>query len=198
MNDSLNQNTIDEFVIAAHHDLPRVQEMLAEQPALLNENAEWLETAVQAAAHVNRPDIIAWLLDQGAPLDICTATVLGQKDVVASMLAEYPDLIGATGPHNLPVTYYAAIAGDTELLGLLISAGADVSAGDEANTALHGAVAFNHAETVRWLLNHDANPYAIDHEGRLPIELAAELGHADIIAMLEPYTEDSADEGGDE
>lgn len=198
MNNVLNQNTIDAFVIAAHHDLPKVQEMLAAEPALLNENAEWLETAIQAAAHVNRPDIMGWLLDQGAPLDICTAAVLGQSDVVASMLAEYPDLTGATGPHNLPVTYYAAIAGNTGLLGLLIDAGADVSAGNEANTALHGAVAFNHAETVRWLLDHDANPYAIDHEGRLPIELASELGYADIVTMLEPYTEDSASDGGDE
>jgi ankyrin repeat protein len=193
VNDALTQNTIDAFVMAAHHDLAAVQQMLAQQPALLNENAEWLETAIQAAAHVNQPDIMAYLLERGAPLDICTAAVLGQYDTVESMLAEYPDLAGATGPHNLPVTYYPAIAGRADILELLISAGADVSAGDEANTALHGAVAFNQIEVVRWLLGHDANPYAVDFDGRLPIELASELGHTEIAALLEPYTEDADD-----
>ncbi|HYO87219.1 MAG TPA: ankyrin repeat domain-containing protein [Candidatus Limnocylindrales bacterium] len=198
MNDVLSQNTIDAFVMAAHHDLPQVQDMLASEPALLNENAEWLETAVQAASHVNRPDIITFLLDQGAPLDICTAAVLGRADVVASMLAEYPDLIGATGPHNLPVTYYPAICGRPDVLQLLIGAGANVSAGEEANTALHGAAAYGQTETVRWLLAHDANPYAIDHEGRLPIEVAAEKGFSEIVALLEPYTDDVDDSGADE
>ena len=76
------------------------------------------------------------------------------------------------------------------ILGLLITAGADVSAGDENNTALHGAVAFEQVETVRWLLANDANPYARDHEGRLPIDLAAEKGNAELIALLEPYTDE--------
>lgn len=188
MEQELSQNQINDFVIAAHHDLPKVQEMLAEQPALLNESAEWLETAVQAASHVNRPDIINFLLDQGAPMDICTAAVLGLEDDVAALLLEFPDLIEATGAHNLPVVYYPAIAGYTQILSLLVTAGADVSAGDESNTALHGAVAFDQAEAVRWLLSNDANPYARDYEGRLPIDLANEKGNADIIALLEPFT----------
>ncbi|MBL8147025.1 MAG: ankyrin repeat domain-containing protein [Anaerolineae bacterium] len=190
MTHELSQNQINDFVIAAHHDLPKVQEMLAEQPALLNESAEWLETAVQAASHVNRPDIINFLLDQGAPMDICTAAVLGLEDDVASLLIEFPDLVEATGAHNLPVVFFPAIAGYVNILSLLVTAGADVSAGDENNTALHGAVLFGQVETVRWLLANDANPYARDHEGRLPVDLANERGNAEIIALLEPYTDD--------
>lgn len=190
MTHELSQNQINDFVIAAHHDLPKVQEMLAEQPALLNESAEWLETAVQAASHVNRPDIINFLLDQGAPMDICTAAVLGLEDDVASLLLEFPDLVEATGAHNLPVVFFPAIAGYVNILSLLVTAGADVSAGDENNTALHGAVLFGQVEAVRWLLANDANPYARDHEGRLPIDLANERGNAEIIALLDPYTDD--------
>ncbi len=190
----LAQNTIDEFVIAAHHDLPRVQEMLAGQPALLNENAEWIETAVQAGAHVNRPDIVHFLLDQGAPLDICTAAVLGHKDEVESMLAEYPELIEATGPHNLPLVYYPAIAGHLDILEMLVNRGADVSAGDGANTALHGAASFGQIEVVRWLLSHDANPYAENFEGRLPIDVATDKEQAAIVELLAPYTDTEQDE----
>lgn len=185
---NLSQNQINDFVIAAHHDFPKVQEMLVEEPALLNESAEWMETAVQAASHVNRPDIINFLLDLGAPMDICTAAVLGMEDDVASLLIEFPDLVEATGAHNLPVVYFPAIAGHTSILSLLVTAGADVSAGDGGNTALHGAVAFQQVEMVRWLLANDANPYAKDYEGRLPIDLANEQGNAEIIALLEPYT----------
>jgi ankyrin repeat protein len=185
---NLSQNLINDFVIAAHHDFPKVQEMLAEEPALLNESAEWLETAVQAASHVNRPDIIAFLLNRGAPLDICTAAVLGMEDDVSSLLIEFPDLVEATGAHNLPVVYFPAIAGHLDILNLLVTAGADVSAGDGGNTALHGAVAFDQVNIVRWLLANDANPYARDYEGRLPIDLANEQGNATIIALLEPYT----------
>jgi ankyrin repeat protein len=182
-----SQNEINDFVIAAHHDFPKVQEMLAEQPALLNESAEWMETAVQAASHVNRPDIINFLLDQGAPMDICTTAVLGMEDDVAALLIEFPDLVEATGAHNLPVVYFPAIAGHINILSLLVTAGADVSAGDEGNTALHGAVAFQQVEAVRWLLTNDANPYAKDYEGRLPVDLAREQGNTEILALLEPF-----------
>ncbi|MFN8378263.1 MAG: ankyrin repeat domain-containing protein [Anaerolineae bacterium] len=191
LSQELSQNLINDFVIAAHHDLTKVEEMLADEPALLNESAEWMETAVQAASHVNRPDIINFLLDQGAPMDICTAAVLGMEDDVAALLIEFPDLVEATGAHNLPVVYYPAIAGYTNILSLLVTAGADVSAGDEGNTALHGAVAFDQVEAVRWLLSNDANPYARDYEGRLPIDVANEKGNAEIIALLEPYTEEN-------
>jgi ankyrin repeat protein len=185
------QNLVNEFVIAAHHDLPRVQEMLAADPALLNESAEWMETAVQAASHVNRTDIINFLLNEGAPMDICTAAVLGMEDDVASLLIEFPDLVQSTGAHELPVVYFPAIAGHISILSLLITTGADVSAGDGSNTALHGAVASEQVEVVRWLLANDANPYARDHEGRLPIDLAQEKGNAEILALLEPYTAES-------
>src|SRR5690606_31145975 len=102
----LSQDTINEFVIAAHSDLEKVQRMLAEEPALLNENADWIETAIQGAAHVNNRPIIDYLIAQGAPIDICTAAVLGQRDEVAALLAESPELARATGPHNLPVMFY--------------------------------------------------------------------------------------------
>ena len=191
---ALSQDQIDAFVIAAHHDLPTVQAMLAEQPALLNESSEWMETAIQAASHVNRPDIIQFLLEQGAPMDICTAAVLGLEDDVSQLLIEYPDLVESTGAHNLPVVYFPAIAGFTNILGVLIAAGADVSAGEGGNTALHGAVAFEQVDAVRWLLANDANPYAKDYEGRLPIDLANEKGSAEIIALLEPYTAEAGPE----
>src|SRR5215216_3839694 len=173
------QEIIDEMVVASHHDLPRVQEMLAENPALLNENATWIETPIQAAAHVGNRLIAEYLLEQGAPLDICTAAMLGRIDDVKALLAEAPELSGATGAHNIPLMFFAALSDNTDIAQTLYDADADVNAGEGGNTPLHGAAIFGRMNTLRWLLSHDANPYAVDYEGKTPLDRARDNGHED-------------------
>lgn len=189
MAQELAQEVIDEFVVAAHHDLPRVQEMLVENPNLLNENAQWLETPVQAAAHVGNRPIAEFLLGQGAPLDICTAAMLGRADEVRAMLADDPELAHATGAHNIPVLFYPAISGNADIAQILLDAGADVNAGEGGNTALHGAALVGQTAMVRWLLDHDANPYAEDYEGKTPLDRALANHHDEAAALLKPFFE---------
>lgn len=183
----LSQDTINEFVIAAHSDLEKVQRMLAEEPALLNENADWIETAIQGAAHVNNRPIIDYLIAQGAPIDICTAAVLGQRDEVAALLAESPELARAIGPHNLPVMFYPALTDDVAMAELLYNAGAPINVEEGTSSPLHAAAGFGQAAMARWLLDHDANPYAADFEGKSPIERAEEGGFSEIVDMLRPF-----------
>jgi ankyrin repeat protein len=191
----LSQEQIDEFVVASHHDFDKVQQMLAEHPALLNENATWVETPIQAAAHVGNRPIVEYLLEQGAPLDICTAAMLGREDDVAALLEEDPGLSEAVGAHHIPVMYYPAISGNISIAERLLAAGADVNAGEGGNTPLHGAAVFGQAEMVRWLLDHDANPYALDFNGKTPIEVAQANGHTMVVEMLRPFTD--LDQKGD-
>jgi ankyrin repeat protein len=192
---ALDQEQIDKFVVAAHHDFDKVKQMLAENPELLNENATWVETPVQAAAHVGNRPIAEYLLAQGAPLDICTAATLGLEDDVAAMLEEDSGLSQAVGAHNIPIMFYAAISGSIPIAERLLAAGADVNAGAGGNTPLHGAAGFGQAEMVRWLLDHDANPYALDFNAKTPIEVAQANGHTVIVEMLRPYTD--LDQKGD-
>ncbi|HLU11095.1 MAG TPA: ankyrin repeat domain-containing protein [Oceanobacillus sp.] len=185
----LSQDQIDEFVVASHSDFEKVQKMLAENPALLNENATWMETPIQAAAHVGNRTIAEYLLEQGAPLDICTAAMLGLDEEVAAILADEPDAAHAVGAHNIPVLFYPAISGNIAIAERLLAAGADVNAGEGGNTPLHGAAGFGQPEMVRWLLDHDANPFAMDFNGKAPIEVAQANGHTVIVEMLRPYTD---------
>jgi ankyrin repeat protein len=185
----LGQDQINEFVIAAHHDLAFVQQKLAENPALLNENAEWIETPIQAAAHVGNRPIAEFLLAAGAPLDICTAAMLGRTDDVKAMLADDSELAQATGAHNIPVLFYPAISGNLEIAQLLFDAGAAVNVEDGTNSPLHGAAIFGQTLMVRWLLDHDANPYAEDYEGKTPLDRAEANGHEDAAALLKPFFE---------
>ncbi len=60
---------VREFVMAAHGDLEKVQELLAESPSLLHASYNWggsdWESALGAAAHVGRKDIALYLLEKG-------------------------------------------------------------------------------------------------------------------------------------
>jgi len=71
---ALNPELVQEFVGNAHGNKERVQELLEQEPALLQAAWDWgggdWETALGAAAHMGRQDIARYLLAQGARIDI--------------------------------------------------------------------------------------------------------------------------------
>lgn len=174
------QDLVDQFVGVAHSDLMRVKDLLAWQSQLINRRATWNETALGAAAHTAQVAIAEFLLSVGAPLDICTATMLGRAAVVRRMLGADPALAQARGAHDLPVLYYAAIQGRVDLAELLARHGADV---DADGAPLHGAIAFDQPATVEWLLEHSARPDRM-RAGRTPLEAAQARGNAEVIDVL--------------
>src|SRR4030066_1642944 len=100
------QEIIDQFVGNAHGNLAVVKELLERYPSLINANASWTETAIEAAAQTGQVDIVNYLLDRGAEYDICTASMLGNLDCVKDYLLEDPSLVKAHGAHGLPLLYY--------------------------------------------------------------------------------------------
>lgn len=179
----LSQETINEFVIASHSDFDKVKTMLAEQPELLNANAVWKETPIQAAAHVGNDEIAEYFLAHGAPLDICTAAMLGRNDDVFALLDADPLLVNAEGAHRLPLMFYAALKGNIVLTAALLERGVPIN-GEGSMSPLHGAVAFSQAEMVKWLLANGADTGAKDFNGKTPLELAESNEHAEIADLL--------------
>ena len=112
----INPYLVEEFVRKAHSDLTRVQELLAEEPALLNASWDWgggdWETGLGAASHVGRRDIAEYLLSKGARLDIFAAAMLGQLEIVKAILATFPEMKDARGPHGIPLMVHARFGGD--------------------------------------------------------------------------------------
>jgi len=113
---ALNPELVCEFVAKAHGDLPRVKELLDQEPALLNACWDWgggdWETALGAAAHMGRADIATYLIDKGARLDIFAAAMLGKLDVVQAIAALQPNALTAPGPHGIPLIVHAQKGGD--------------------------------------------------------------------------------------
>ncbi len=119
---------IRDFVVAGHGNLPRVREMLVELPALLNERYQWgendLETAIQAAAQAGSAPVAEYLLERGAPLEICTAAMLGREEDVRQMLDKDPNLIKARGAHGISLISHAAFSNNIPLVEMLFKRGA--------------------------------------------------------------------------
>ncbi len=107
---------VEEFVRFAHTDLSRVEELLAHEAGLINACWDWgggdFETALGAAAHMGRIDIANFLLEHGARLDLFSAAMLGQLEIVKTVLKIYPAAIDIPGAHGIPLIDHAKAGGE--------------------------------------------------------------------------------------
>ena len=67
-----------------------MKKLLEKEPALLNATMDWgggdWETGLGGASHMGRRDIVEFLLEQGARIDIFCAAMMGQLDAVKAFL----------------------------------------------------------------------------------------------------------------
>ncbi len=114
-NPQINRLFVQDFVIYAHSELDMVKKLLDRQPALLNAAVDWgngdWETGLGGASHMGRRDIVDYLLDRGARIDIFCAAMMGRLDAVKSFLTLQPKLIDAKGPHGFTLHFHAQVGG---------------------------------------------------------------------------------------
>ncbi len=179
---------IRDFVIAGHFNLAKIQSMLAENPALLNAAHPWSEndheTAIMAAAQTGNRAIVEYLIGQGAPVDICTAAMLGQRETVQKMLANDPALIQAHGAHGIPLLAYAVMSEDLGLVQMLYQDGAS----EGASFALHNAVSWGNEPIARWLLENTRPDLGWkNYEGKTALMVATENNNQPLIDLLKKH-----------
>src|SRR5262249_39713465 len=111
----INRLLVQDFVIYAHSELSMTQKLLEKEPALLNATMDWgggdWETGLGGASHMGRRDIVSFLLERGARIDLFCAAMLGQLDVIKACLALEPKLIDAKGPHGFTLHFHAQVGG---------------------------------------------------------------------------------------
>jgi uncharacterized protein len=179
---------IREFVIAGHGNIEKVRQMLAENPKLLNASYRWnendTETAIQAAAQVGNVNIAEFLLKQGAPLEICTAAMLGMRDYVERRLNANPLDVDATGAHGIPLLPHAVWSDNLPLVQRVFERGARSG----ATLALHNAVSKGNYEIVEWLVDN-AGPdiQAKNFQGKTMVTVATERQYDRIVALLKNH-----------
>jgi uncharacterized protein len=182
-----SQEIIDQFVGNAHGNFPVVKELLEKYPAIINSNASWTETAIQAAAQIGQVEIVNYLLAHGAEYDICTAAMLGSKDCLQQFLKEDPGQVYARGAHGIPLLYFPIIRSNSDIAEYLFLQGADPNAASrDGITPLHGAAMFNQPQMARWLLGHGAQPNP-RYDGKTPLALALANNLDELAEILRSY-----------
>ncbi len=111
----LNRLFVQDFVIFAHSDLSMVKKLLEKEPAVLSATMDWgngdWESGLGGASHMGRRDIVEFLLERGARIDIFCAAMMGQLEAVKSFLKLEPRLIDAKGPHGFTLHFHAQVGG---------------------------------------------------------------------------------------
>jgi hypothetical protein len=111
----INRLMAQDFVVAAHMDLDLVRHLLGREPGLANATMDWgggdWETAIGAASHMGRADIVELLMAHGATPDIFCAAMLGKLEVVKGIMEMEPGLIDAKGPHGFGLHFHATVGG---------------------------------------------------------------------------------------
>jgi len=114
---------VGEFVGRAHMDLGRVAELVAQYPTVIHAAFDWgngdWETALGAAAHSGRRDIVDFLLSKGGRLDIFVAAFLGRTSLVKAILHETPGALHHAGPHGISLLDHAKKGGHPETVAYL-------------------------------------------------------------------------------
>lgn len=111
----LSRLMVQDFVIYAHSDLDMTKKLLDREPMLINAFMDWgsgdWESGLGGASHMGRRDIVEFLLERGARIDIFTAAMLGQLVAVKAFLTLQPKLIDAKGPHGFNLHFHGQLAG---------------------------------------------------------------------------------------
>ncbi len=183
----LAPSLVREFVGAGHANLPRVKEMLAAEPALINGSWDWgagdFETALGAASHVGHRPMALLLLESGARLDALCAAMLGETEIVTALLRLAPACANTRGPHGYSLLYHAGYSGRValaEAIGPHLSTRAR-----DCNQALQTASLAGHADFVAWLLAHGVdNPNTKTFAGKTPLDLAVGRKHEKVAQLL--------------
>ena len=175
--------------------------MLQEYPALLTaqakvrdelhlsstENADNYETALEAAVHAGNQQIARFLIEAGAPLDICAAAMLGMTAKVREFLAADPESLHAVGAHGIPILFIIAAGGSREVAEIFLAGGCDLNITKDSHTPLHIAARFGHLDLVTCFLEHGADPLARDAFGRTPLEVARAASHPETANAMAHY-----------
>lgn len=203
------------LMIAAQQGRLEIAQWLVDQGADVNAENQHKLSALGAAVSENHAELIKLLVQHGADLearDLHGSTALGKmawegnRDLVTFLLAQGADpnaMEGGRGtdfrgntltlkfvPLGGPPLSSALRKGFFDIAQQLVEAGADVNLYTDGWTMLHQEALWGRAESVKFLLEHGANPalplkgagtYA---DGCQPLIFAAIGGNAEIVKLL--------------
>lgn len=155
-------NELDPFEAAALGRLGDVAAMVGNAPGVLTSRSTDGFTVLHLAAFFAHPELVTWLVRQGAPVDAIAAN-----------------------PTLVRPLHSAVAAGSLRTASELLDAGADPNAEQRGGwTPLHAAAKRGDLELVELLLQRGASADRTSADGRTAADLARDGQHAHILERL--------------
>jgi ankyrin len=172
--------------------LDSVKALLAAGATLDARDRTFQQTALMVGVRANHPELVGYLIQQGALVNVQTRTGDAPRWVLPNSVPGFGHGIGIVRgglpergsryliPGTMTPLMYAARDGRLESARLLLDAGANIEQADANGiTPLLAAVANNHPDLARLLVDRGANVNAVDWYGRTPLWTAVEARNMD-------------------
>ena len=108
---AIDYEIANKIVGASHFNFDSVKELVDKRPELARATWDWRfgdwETAIGAASHVGRRDIVEYLMSKGARPNIFTFAMLGAYETVKAMIEHSPGVQRIEGPHGISLLQHA-------------------------------------------------------------------------------------------
>ena len=168
-------------------DQTGVTKLLENDPSLLNTRVPSGVPTLLFAMYYGQPAIVRTLLERGAVVDVFSAAAIGIIGKLRAVLTGSPDLANAVAPDGFSPLGLACFFGQKEAVVLLLENGAKVNAAalnSQRVMPLHSAVAGQHFEIAKLLVEHGALVNAEQEGGFTPLHAACQNGQAEMVKLL--------------
>ncbi|GJE85550.1 ANK-REP-REGION domain-containing protein [Phanerochaete sordida] len=194
----MSTSALSVHTAALNRQVGLVRTLITQDPKLLNAQDVDGRTPLHWAATSGSLEIVRYLLDQNAQVDLPDnagwtalhiASSAGHEDIVRELLGAGAD-VKKTNDKGLTALHYAASKSRIDIGKLLIDRGADINARDKANqTALHRAATTGSTGFINLLLHPpEGSPKTrinpADRVGNTPLHLAMESAYAEAACLL--------------
>ena len=168
-------------------DIPRIQQLLKDDPQLAHARGEAGEPALLLAIYHRQRKAADLLVSAGADVDVFAAAAAGYLDRLRDEVERDSSTVNAFNHDGWTPLHLAAYFGQLAAAEFLLSRRADIAAvsrNTTANMPLHAALSARQTDLARLLLDRGANPNAASAGGWRPLHQAADNGDIAGIELL--------------
>ncbi|MCX2583896.1 ankyrin repeat domain-containing protein [Pedobacter sp. MR22-3] len=164
-----------------------VKDILIENPALANTNTSHQISPLLLACYYKKQQIVDLIVEFTADLNLFEACAAGKFDTATLLVFQNPEHINTLSDDGFTPLGLACYFGHEDLARFLILKGADVNIPSKNGFnvfPIHSAVASNHVNLTKLLLDAGAYPNVCQKAGLAPLHTAAQLGNIALIILL--------------